>query len=169
MHRESGKRQVGSGVRRSRIVGLFAGPGLAVALSLTGAPAGLEPIGWYTAAIAVWMAIWWMSEAVPLAVTALVPLALFPVTGIDTLEKTASSYAHPLIFLFLGGFIIASAMGRWQLHRRLAWWVLHIVGSGPAAIIAGIMATTAFLSMWISNTATAMVMLPIGQSIVCLL
>jgi sodium-dependent dicarboxylate transporter 2/3/5 len=166
MRSDSNSGRGGSGLWRSRIIGLFAGPGLAIAMSLIGAPAGLEPIGWYTAAIALWMAVWWMSEAVPLAATALVPLALFPLTGIDTLEKTASSYAHPLIFLFLGGFIIACAMGRWQLHSRLAWWVLHFVGSGPAAIIAGIMATTAFLSMWISNTATAMVMLPIGQSIV---
>jgi solute carrier family 13 (sodium-dependent dicarboxylate transporter), member 2/3/5 len=166
MHNSSKPGHSGTGVRRSRIVGLFAGPGVAVAMTLVGAPSGLEPTGWHTAAIALWMAVWWMSEAVPLAATALVPLALFPLIGVETLETTASSYAHPLIFLFLGGFIIARAVERWQLHRRLAWWVLRLVGSGPAAVIAGIMATTAFLSMWISNTATAMVMLPIGQSIV---
>ncbi len=166
MHNSSKPGHSGTGVRRSRIVGLFAGPGIAAVMGLTGSPAGLEPTGWHTAAIALWMAVWWMSEAVPLAATALVPLALFPLIGVETLETTASSYAHPLIFLFLGGFIIARAVERWQLHRRLAWWVLRIVGSGPAAVIAGIMATTAFLSMWISNTATAMVMLPIGQSIV---
>ncbi len=150
---------------RSRLTGLFSGPAVALVMSLAGAPGGLEPVGWHTAAIAIWMAVWWMSEAVPLAATALLPLALFPLAGVETIETTASAYAHPLIFLFLGGFIIARAMARWQLHRRLAWWVLHAVGTGPAAIVAGIMATTAFLSMWISNTATAMVMLPIGQSI----
>ncbi|WP_436643847.1 SLC13 family permease [Microbaculum sp. FT89] len=150
---------------RSRLTGLFAGPAIALAMSLWGAPEGLDPVAWHTAAIAILMATWWMSEALPLAATAMVPLALFPLAGIATIERAASSYAHPLIFLFLGGFIIARAMARWQLHRRLAWWVLHYAGSGPAAIIAGIMATTAFLSMWISNTATAMVMLPIGQSI----
>ncbi len=93
MHRESGKRQVGSGVRRSRIVGLFAGPGLAVALSLTGAPAGLEPIGWYTAAIAVWMAIWWMSEAVPLAVAS--RLARAPVRPSPTATPRPSPHTTP--------------------------------------------------------------------------
>ena len=107
-----------------------------------------------------------MTEAVPLAVTALLPLILFPLLGIRGIEATAPSYAHPLIFLFLGGFLLARAMRVWGLDRRLALTVLRLAGSSPRGIIAGIMAVTAFLSMWVSNTATAMVMLPIGLSIV---
>lgn len=112
------------------------------------------------------MAVWWMSEAVPLAVTALLPLVLFPVFGVNDLENTARPYANPLIFLFLGGFILARAMEQWKLHKRLALYILRIGGSEPTAVIGSLMVATAFLSMWISNTATAMVMLPIGQSLV---
>jgi len=151
---------------RARRIGLIAGPLLALVMILAGPPSGLGVPGWHAAAAGVLMAVWWMTEALPLPVTALLPLALFPLLGVGDLETTAVSYAHPLIFLFLGGFIIARAMARWQLHRRLAWAVLRAGGSGPAAIVGGIMAATAFLSMWVSNTATAMVMLPIGQSIV---
>jgi len=161
---KSGQRS-GAKPRQGPRIGLVAGPAVALAMGLAPPPAGLDPAGWHTAAIAIWMAIWWMSEAVPLAATALLPVALFPLAGIAPVATAAAPYANPLIFLFLGGFIIARAMARWQLHRRLAWGVLRSVGTGPAAIVAGVMITTAFLSMWISNTATAMVMLPIGQAI----
>ena len=112
------------------------------------------------------MALWWMTEAVPLAVTALLPLVVLPALGVRSIEATTPSYAHPLVFLFLGGFLLARAMNVWSLDRRLALSVLRIAGSSPSTITAGIMAVTAFLSMWVSNTATAMVMLPIGLSIV---
>jgi sodium-dependent dicarboxylate transporter 2/3/5 len=115
------------------------------------------------------MAIWWVSEAVPLAVTALVPLVLFPLLGVSKLETVAHSYSHPLIFLFLGGFLLAKAMERWRLHQRIASWIMRLGGDEPGSIIAGLMAATAFLSMWLSNTASAMVMLPIGQAIVAVL
>lgn len=115
------------------------------------------------------MAVWWMTEAVPLAITALLPLILFPFLNIQSLGEAAPSYAHPLIFLFLGGFLLARAINVWGLDRRLALIVLRIVGLQPRNVIAGIMAVTAFLSMWVSNTATAMVMLPIGQSILAAL
>ncbi|ADZ69237.1 SLC13 family permease [Polymorphum gilvum] len=152
-----------SGIRR---VGLIAGPILSLAILLTPAPAGLGPSAQAVAAVGVLMAVWWMTEAVPLAITALLPLVLFPLLGARTLDATAVSYSNPLIFLFLGGFILARALERWNLHRRLAARVVRLVGEQPAAVIGGVMAITAFLSMWISNTATAMVMLPIGQSIV---
>ncbi len=130
------------------------------------APDGLSQDGWWIGAVGIWMAVWWMTEALPLAVTALLPLILFPLLGVRGIEATTPSYAHPLIFLFLGGFLLARAMHVWKLDRRLALSVLRFAGSSPRGIIAGIMAVTAFLSMWVSNTATAMVMLPIGLSII---
>lgn len=151
---------------RHRIFGLVAGPVVLLTMALSDAPQGLSAEGWAAAAIGSLMAVWWMTEALPLAVTALLPLVLFPLMGVGDFQGTAVSYAHPLIFLFLGGFMLARAMERWQLHRRLALFVLGIGGSDPAAIIASLMVATAFLSLWVSNTATTMVMLPIAQSIV---
>ncbi len=153
-------------MQRHRLIGMFLGPVLAAIIMAAPAPEGLSQEGWWTAAAGVWMAVWWMTEAVPLAVTALLPLLLFPLLGVRGIETTAPSYAHPLIFLFLGGFLLARAMNVWGLDRRLALTVLKLVGTSPRGIIAGVMAVTAFLSMWVSNTATAMVMLPIGLSIV---
>ncbi|MGF1609617.1 MAG: SLC13 family permease [Kiloniellales bacterium] len=151
---------------RHRLIGLIAGPVVALALLLSPAPEGLSQAGWWTAAVGAWMAIWWMTEALPLAVTALLPLVLFPLLAVQGIETTTTAYAHPLIFLFLGGFLLARALHVWELDRRLALTVLRLVGPSPRVMIAGIMGVTAFLSMWVSNTATAMVMLPIGQSVV---
>ena len=128
-------------------------------------PQGLSEPGWWVAAVGIWMAVWWMTEALPLAVTAMLPLVLFPIADVRSIEATAPSYAHPLVFLFLGGFLLARAMSVWGLDRRLAIAVLAYVGSRPGNVIAGLMAVTAFLSMWVSNTATAMVMLPIALSV----
>ena len=145
---------------------LLAGPVVAGVILLAIHPEGLSPAGGRVLALAVWMALWWMSEAVPLAVTALLPLIAFPLMGIAGPGTVAASYVHPLILLFLGGFLLASGMQKWQLHRRLALHVLAISGGAPAAVIAAIMAVSAFLSLWISNTAAAMVMLPVGQAVV---
>ncbi len=149
-----------------RRLGLIAGPTVAVAMLLLPPPGGLSSTGWSVAAIGVVMAVWWMTEALPLAATALLPLVLLPPLGVVDLETTARSYAHPLIFLFLGGFLLARSMQFWKLDRRIALQVLRIGGARPSHMIASIMATTAFLSMWVSNTATAMMMLPIGQSVI---
>jgi sodium-dependent dicarboxylate transporter 2/3/5 len=151
---------------RHRLIGLLVGPFAAAAILASPAPDGLSQHGWWTAAVGVWMAVWWMTEALPLAVTAMLPLILFPSFGVRSIEATTPSYAHPLVFLFLGGFLLARAMNVWALDRRLALTVLRFAGSSPPRVIAGIMAVTAFLSMWVSNTATAMVMLPIGLSVV---
>lgn len=145
--------------------GLVAGVLAFILLLILPTPEGLSTQGWATAAVGLLMAIWWMTEALPLAITALVPLVLFPLLGIGSFESSAQAYANPLIFLFLGGFILAKGLERWQLHRRLALKMLARIGRNPSAIIAGMMAITAFLSMWVSNTATSMVMLPIAQSI----
>lgn len=117
-------------------------------------------------AVASLMAILWITEALPLAVTSLFPIVLFPILGIDSGDKTAESYINSTIFLYLGGFMIALAMERWNLHKRIALTIISVVGSRPSGLILGFMIATAFLSMWMSNTATAVMMLPIGLSII---
>ena len=154
------------GFPRHSLIGLLAGPIVAAVVAASPAPDGLSEQGWWIASVALWMAIWWMTEALPLAITALLPVILFPVLDVRSIEATTSSYAHPLIFLFLGGFLLARAVHVWGLDSRLALTVLRFTGSSPRGVIAGVMGVTAFLSMWVSNTATAMVMLPIGLSIV---
>jgi len=114
------------------------------------------------------MAVWWMTEAVELYATALLPLVAMPMTGAATVRAAAAPYAHELIFLFMGGFLIALAMQRWGLHRRLALRALRAAGDHPAGIVACFMGVTAFFSMWVSNTATAVMMLPIALSIIAL-
>lgn len=148
------------------------GLGLGVILSLLVyffMPADLDHNLRGTAAVAVLMAVWWMSEAIPIAVTALVPLALFPILGLAEIKDFSGKYTDPTIFLFMGGFLLALAMQRWNLHRRVALWVLVVMGSSPKMLILGFMVATGFLSMWVSNTATAVMMLPIGVSVLSLI
>lgn len=114
------------------------------------------------------MAIWWMTEAMPLPVTSLMPIVLFPVLTEITPAEATTPYANPIVFLFLGGFLIAIAMQKWNLHRRIALLTLRAVGTQPRQIILGLMIATAFLSMWVSNTATTLMMLPIGLSVLTL-
>ncbi len=148
-----------------RTMGLFLGPAAFVVLLVVPPPDGLAPEAWRTGALAVWMALWWATEAIPLAATALLPLALLPLLGVSNVGAAAAPYANPLIFLFLGGFLIALAMQRWNLHRRIALHVLARAGAHPRRLIGAAMLATALLSMWISNTATAMMMLPIAASL----
>jgi len=119
-----------------------------------------------TAGVGLWMAVWWIVEAVPLAVTALLPVALFPLAGVMSGKQVAPLYFNQIIFLFVGGFLVALAMERWNLHRRIALRILLLSGVRPPSILLGFMITTAFLSMWISNTATTMMMVPIALAIV---
>ncbi|GAA5123143.1 SLC13 family permease [Haloechinothrix salitolerans] len=121
-----------------------------------------------TAAITIVMAVWWMTEALPLAVTSLVPLVAFPLAGVLELDAATAPYASDTVFLFLGGFVIALAMQKWNLHKRIALVVMRAVGTKPKQLILGVMIATAFLSMWVSNTATTMMMLPIGISVLAL-
>lgn len=118
------------------------------------------------AAVSVLMATWWICESIPLAATALVPLAAFPLMKVVAAREVVVSYASPEVFLFMGGFFIAVAMQRWNLHRRIALAIIDIVGVRGDRIILGFMVATAFLSMWISNTATTMMMLPIGLAVI---
>ncbi len=119
-----------------------------------------------TLAVAVWMALWWVSEIVPLAITSLLPIVLFPVLGIMSGKAVSATYFNDVIFLFIGGFLIALAIQKWNLHKRIALKILMIVGVSPGKILFGFMFATAFLSMWISNTATTMMMVPILLSII---
>jgi len=119
-------------------------------------------------AIALLMATWWICESIPIPATSLLPLVLFPVVGVNSMQDTASPYAHPIIFLFMGGFMIALGMMRWGLHRRIALWIISRAGTGPKALIGGFMIATAGLSMWVSNTATTLMMLPVGLSVIAL-
>lgn len=118
-----------------------------------------------TLGVAILMAVWWISEAVPLAVTAIIPVAAFPLLGIMNGKDVSSTYFNHIIFLFIGGFLMALAMEKWKLHKRIALKILLLIGGGPARILFGFMFATAFLSMWISNTATAMMMVPIVLSV----
>jgi sodium-dependent dicarboxylate transporter 2/3/5 len=149
-------------VQRGALVAGPAAGGLTFVLLST---AELGPVGQASAALAVWMAIWWLSEAIPIAATALLPVAVLPLAGRGVAEA-ASPYAHRFIFLFFGGFVVALSMERWGLHRRIALGTLQLVGTRPRRIVGGFMGITALLSMWISNTATAVMMLPIARSVV---
>ena len=125
-----------------------------------------KPAVTYTLGIAVLMAIWWITEVVPLAITALLPVVLFPLFGVMNGKHVSSTYFNHVIFLFIGGFLVALAMQKWDLHKRIAIRILLITGTSPARILLGFMLATSFLSMWISNTATAMMMVPILLSII---
>ncbi|WP_407351115.1 SLC13 family permease [Luteimonas sp. R10] len=130
---------------------------------------GLSAEGRATAGVAVWMAVWWLGEAVPLAATALLPVVLFPLLGVLAPAEAVRPYASDIIFLFMGGFMLGLAMERWGLHRRLALNILLLVGTSPRRLVAGFMIATAFLSMWISNTAATIILLPVGLSVVGML
>ncbi len=125
-----------------------------------------KPVVTRMTAVALLMAIWWITDAIPLAATALLPLILYPLLGILKGKSTAPIYINSTIFLFLGGFMIALAMEKWNLHKRIALWIIRFVGGGPSRIVLGFMIAASFLSMWISNTATAIMMVPIGMAII---
>jgi len=120
----------------------------------------------FTSAIGLLMALLWLTEAVPMGLAALVPLIAFPLAGISSMEKTAAPYANSAVFLFLGGFLVSATFERWGLHRRMAYFALSRVGTEPRRIVFAVILVTAFLSMWISNTATTLMMTPIAVAIV---
>jgi len=155
-----------AGRARYQTTGLFFGPIVALLMLLSDPPAGLSDVGWLTAACGVLMAIWWATEAIPIAVTALLPILLFPLLGIATIEDTVQPYSNKVIYLFLGGFIVAFAMQRWNLHRRIALSVLQVVGGDGRSLVGGFMLASALLSMWVMNTSTTMMLLPIAVSII---
>ncbi|MCF6439588.1 DASS family sodium-coupled anion symporter [Pseudoalteromonas luteoviolacea] len=145
---------------------LFLGPFLFLLTCLTQSPEGLSEQGWRTAGLAMWLAVWWVSEAVPIPVTSLVPLLAVPLADINDIRSTSSAYAHPLIFLFLGGFLISIAMEKSQLHKRIALKTMLKSGTNPKYQVLAMMLVSGFLSMWINNTATTLMLLPIALSVI---
>jgi sodium-dependent dicarboxylate transporter 2/3/5 len=147
-------------------IGLILGPLSFLSILWFVAPENLSAAGIAVLAVTTWVAIWWITEAIPVEVTALLPIVLFPLSGGLDLTATCAAYGHKFIFLFVGGFILAIAIEKWNLHKRIALTIIHFVGTNLSKIILGFMVSTAFLSMWISNTATAVMMLPIGMAII---
>jgi solute carrier family 13 (sodium-dependent dicarboxylate transporter), member 2/3/5 len=147
-------------------IGWIVGPAALLVTLIAPAPEGLSDPGWRTAGAAALMAVFWITEPIPIPATALLPLVLFPALGLGDIRETAAPFANPIIFLFLGGFLIALAMQRWRLHRRVAIALIGTLGTRPPAIVAGFLLASALVSMWVSNTATALMMLPIALSVV---
>ena len=169
--------EMGEAVEEERVstrawVGRFLGPVLAILayflLPTGGGENALTQPGVATVSVVILVATWWVTEALPLPATSLLPLALFPLLGVVGIEDAAAPYANDLIFLFMGGFMLALAMQRWGLHRRIALLTVRAVGTNPVQMIGGFMLATGFLSMWVSNTATTVAMLPIGLSVLVL-
>ena len=145
--------------------GLWLGPVLCIVLLSLPPPAGMPPAALKVAAVTVWMACYWMLEVIPIPATALLPIALFPLLGVMPVNEVTAAYANHLVYLFLGGFLIAMAIERWGLHRRVALHTVRLVGLSPPRLVLGFMLATAFLSAWISNTAAAMMMVTIGLAV----
>ncbi len=163
MTTRASKRDTGAAYRR---IGLFTGPAVAAAMMALPAPEGLTAAGWRAAALGVWMGLWWATEAVPVAATALLPIALFPLAGVSDIQTVTAPFANPTIYLFLGGFLVALAVQRWGLHRRIALAVIALFGGSGASLVGGFMVASALVSMWVTNTSTTMMLLPIAASVV---
>jgi sodium-dependent dicarboxylate transporter 2/3/5 len=148
----------------ARKIGLMLGPALAALMLLFGPPEGLSHAAWGTGALMVLMAVWWATEAIPIPATSLLPLFVLPLVGAGSPAQTGSDYANHIVILLLGGFIVALGIERWNLHQRIALNVISRVGTSPGAIVFGFMLATAVLSMWISNTASTLMMVPIAIS-----
>lgn len=149
----------------AQIVGLILGPLLFALTFLFFAPEGLSPEGIAVLAVTLWVATWWITEAIPIPVTSLLPIFLLPATGALDSGTVTASYGNDIIYLFLGGFFIATAMEKWNLHKRMALAIISFIGTSTQRILLGFMTATAFLSMWVSNTAAVMMMIPMGLAI----
>lgn len=147
---------------------LASGPFFFVLTILLPAPDAFSATAWPVLGLMLWMASWWALEAVPLSATALLPLVVVPLIGVPKAERVLLEYANPSVFLILGGFLIALGMERWQLHRRIAYRIMAAIGSEPRRLVLGVMVATGFVSMWVSNTSSALMMLPVAMAIAAL-
>ena len=147
-------------------IGFILGPLTFIILMFIGPFEGLSQPAHSILSSTLWIAIWWITEAIPIAATALIPIVLFPLSGGLDLSATTASYGHKFVFLYLGGFLIAIGIEKWKLHKRIAINIISFIGIDARRVILGFMLATAFLSMWISNTATSVMMLPIGIAII---
>ncbi|MBL7808609.1 MAG: DASS family sodium-coupled anion symporter [Saprospiraceae bacterium] len=148
-----------------RKIALFAGPALFLLMILMPAPLGMSWAAQLTAGITLWIAVWWITEPVEMAATSLLPLILLPLTGVAPMKVVAAEYGNEIIFLFMAGFFMGKTIERWQLHRRIALKMVMWIGSDPSRTVLGFMVATAFISMWISNTATAVMMAPVAIAV----
>lgn len=148
-----------------RLIALLSGPALFLLIACLPAPAGMPETAKMTAAITAWVAAWWIAEPVDLAVTSLLPLALFPLCGVAPLKSVSGEFGNEIIFLFIAGFFFGKTIERWNLHRRIALRMVYWLGSNPSSTVLGFMIATAFISMWISNTATAVMMTPVAIAV----
>lgn len=153
------------GYTPARVIGLVLGPLLFVLTLLFFHPEGLSPEGRAVLATTLWVATWWITEAIPIPVTSLLPIVLLPLSGALDGDAVVSAYGNDIIFLFLGGFSIAIAMEKWNLHQRIALTIVSAIGTSPRRIVLGFMVATGFLSMWVSNTAATMMMIPVGLAV----
>lgn len=149
---------------KPRTIALLAGPALFLLVALLPAPAGMSETAKIAAAITLWVAVWWIAEPIDLAVTSLLPLVLFPLTGLP-MSAISGEYGNELIFLFISGFFFGKTIERWRLHRRIALRLIALFGNDPKRTVLGFMVATAFISMWISNTATAVMMTPVAIAV----
>ena len=151
---------------KSKVFGYIVGPAIFLAMLFIPPPGDMPPAAWKVAAITILMAIWWVTEAIPIPATSLLPIILFPLMGIMPSSAATLPYANHLIYLFMAGFFLAVTMEKWNLHRRVAVYTIKMVGVSPAKMVLGFMLATAILSMWVSNTATTMMMVPIGLAVI---
>ncbi len=145
---------------------LIIGPAIFFLLLLLGTPEGIPRPAYLVLISTIWIAIWWVTEAVPIPMASLLPMILYPLMGVMSMNEVVAPFAKPIIFLFIGGFILALAMEKWNLHRRIALSIIAKVGTNLEQIVGGFIIATGFLSMWISNTATTMMMIPIAFSVI---
>lgn len=153
-------------MKNQKKIALILGPALFFLLLFLGAPSGIPASAYLVLISTFWIALWWVTEAVPIPVASLLPMILYPLIGVMSMNEVVTPFAKPIIYLFVGGFILALAMEKWNLHKRIALTVISKVGTNLEQIIAGFIIATGFLSMWISNTATTMMMIPIAFSVI---